>query len=442
MKNNKNITYLIVFIVLLLVIISSMSYAYFRVNTSSESTIGGIIGNTECLDISYSESNVIDLDNQYPITDEYALNNLIPVTITVTNNCTNSINYVLTNTSLSENTGYIEDNKMRISVKRQKENSEEKTIVSPIYLTELENLTSGNTYTMLTNDLVNRPVIKDFTNKTSYVIDREEIEGNTTNMYKVYLWIDYWEGDTTQKGLNNNSTQNQSYKSAISLVVNGEETPKYTVTFDPNGGTLNSENASKVVYLGEEYGELPTPTRDGYTFKGWNGKNLFNPNQMIITNTTYNDVTDELIFRDKCYDRILLKDYWVPKPDTKYTLLVEVLKNTFSENVKVTTDDRFFIYGYNNYKDNNYNNYYYLYKNKIKNSTYIISFKTRSNFSNVTIGSLWFWTNNNVIGTFKTKIAIYEDAFLTKYEPFYIESVTTVVQDKNHTLKAIWEPSS
>lgn len=46
----------------------------------------------------------------------------------------------------------------------------------------------------------------------------------------------------------------------------------YTVTFDPNGGTL-LQNTKQVSY-NEQYGELPTPTREGYTFKGWRGKNM------------------------------------------------------------------------------------------------------------------------------------------------------------------------
>jgi len=39
------------------------------------------------------------------------------------------------------------------------------------------------------------------------------------------------------------------------------------VTFDPNGGSVSDNN--KTVYYGETYGDLPTPTRTGYTFDGW-----------------------------------------------------------------------------------------------------------------------------------------------------------------------------
>lgn len=42
---------------------------------------------------------------------------------------------------------------------------------------------------------------------------------------------------------------------------------QYTVTFNPNGGTV-SPTSQPVVY-GRAYGALPTPTRTGYSFAGW-----------------------------------------------------------------------------------------------------------------------------------------------------------------------------
>lgn len=41
----------------------------------------------------------------------------------------------------------------------------------------------------------------------------------------------------------------------------------YTVTFDANGGQVGT--ASKQVTKGQTYGDLPTPTRNNYTFDGW-----------------------------------------------------------------------------------------------------------------------------------------------------------------------------
>ena len=41
----------------------------------------------------------------------------------------------------------------------------------------------------------------------------------------------------------------------------------YTVTFNANGGTVGT--ASKTVTYNSTYGDLPTPSRSGYTFNGW-----------------------------------------------------------------------------------------------------------------------------------------------------------------------------
>ena len=51
-----------------------------------------------------------------------------------------------------------------------------------------------------------------------------------------------------------------------------EENELITVTFDSQGGTI--QQTSKKLLTGEKYGTLPTPTREGYTFVGWQGKNL------------------------------------------------------------------------------------------------------------------------------------------------------------------------
>ena len=43
--------------------------------------------------------------------------------------------------------------------------------------------------------------------------------------------------------------------------------PRYTVTFNPNGGTVSPPSVT--VTSGQTIGTLPTPTRSGYTFDGW-----------------------------------------------------------------------------------------------------------------------------------------------------------------------------
>lgn len=41
------------------------------------------------------------------------------------------------------------------------------------------------------------------------------------------------------------------------------------VAFDANGGRIKSKDASRTITTGDEYGELPTPLREGYDFEGW-----------------------------------------------------------------------------------------------------------------------------------------------------------------------------
>ena len=58
---------------------------------------------------------------------------------------------------------------------------------------------------------------------------------------------------------------------------------QYTVTFNPNGGSVSQE--SKTVVYGSAYGELPTPIREGYIFMGWfsavDGGNLISESSVV-----------------------------------------------------------------------------------------------------------------------------------------------------------------
>lgn len=57
------------------------------------------------------------------------------------------------------------------------------------------------------------------------------------------------------------------FTSSMTAVVEDTSKSTYTVSFDANGG--NTPQSSKVVTSGQIYGNLPTPSRNGYTFEGW-----------------------------------------------------------------------------------------------------------------------------------------------------------------------------
>ncbi len=58
---------------------------------------------------------------------------------------------------------------------------------------------------------------------------------------------------------------NTYYENIRSFTTTGNAS--YTITFNPNGGSVSTSN--KTVTNKSTYGSLPTPTRTGYTFNGW-----------------------------------------------------------------------------------------------------------------------------------------------------------------------------
>ena len=219
--NNKrrNMIYIIIFGILLLSILFSASYAYFSVDTTNTNKLGNIIGNIDCVGVVYSESDTISLENNYPVTDEYALANYTPVTVTVTNNCSASTFYYLTFSSLANNTGYIPDNKINIAADKKTGNESFYRVINTKFVSYLTEIPSADTLnTVLTNDLNRRNETKNFTNKTNYVLDADYLASGVTRTYRVYLWVDYYEGDVTETGLNNNTTQGLDYKASIGVV--------------------------------------------------------------------------------------------------------------------------------------------------------------------------------------------------------------------------------
>ena len=66
------------------------------------------------------------------------------------------------------------------------------------------------------------------------------------------------------------------------------DSKEYTVTLKPNGGNVSPSTIT--VEYGSTYGELPTPTRRGYTFKGWYSSSH---NGKLITSDSKVDIDGE-----------------------------------------------------------------------------------------------------------------------------------------------------
>lgn len=93
-----------------------------------------------------------------------------------------------------------------------------------------------------------------------------------------YTFSGWYNGGTKVTGINEgkgaNFTSSAELYSELEKRTIGDVTleahwtpTKYTLSFDPNGGTVNP--TSKTVSYGSPYGDLPTPTKSGNTFLGW-----------------------------------------------------------------------------------------------------------------------------------------------------------------------------
>lgn len=206
------------------------------------------------------------------------------------------------------------------------------------------------------------------------------------------------------------STVDKLVSNTVQVAVNF---PYVLATFDANGGTISTENTnSKLVKIGDEYGELPIPTRDEYTFKGWNGKNMFDKDSIDDTHfivTATGEVSG--LTGSNRLDDWASSDIIKVKPNTTY--------------IKSGTIDA------------KTQNYFDVDSNLIK-------------VTNIASGESFTTPNNCYYVKFNLKrtnspyanIQLEEGSEATEYEPYYITSSTTVVQSKDHTLTAIWQENN
>jgi uncharacterized repeat protein (TIGR02543 family) len=102
-------------------------------------------------------------------------------------------------------------------------------------------------------------------------------------------------------------TTSNNKSATCKITVKKSETPvtTYKVTFNPNGGSVTP--TSKTVTVGNKYGELPTPTRSNYTYKGWYTEK--SGGTKIISSTIVNINSD-----------ITLYAHWTKDTSNEYTI--------------------------------------------------------------------------------------------------------------------------
>lgn len=211
------------------------------------------------------------------------------------------------------------------------------------------------------------------------------------------------------------------------------------VTFDANGGEVGVQ--SMLVRPGGTYENLPTPTREGYTFLGWNGKNMFDEEKwlMPIEGATHEN------------------EYFVFNPSKAHTLYGAFLNDSYeysyvgSSNIEIDFKDNtsytISFKGFTDYIDT-YNVHQsificFLYTDKtetydvlntgVEKEKYVVSDPNKK------IEHIVISFGREIGNVHLSYMQIEEGDSATEYEPYYITNGTKVVQDKDHTLKAIWK---
>lgn len=346
---------------------------------------------SSCFKVSYQDQNLIRLQNTYPMTDKEG-KQLTPYEVTITNHCNNYTKYdvninVLNGTDL--------DSKY---VKVQLNDN------PPIILSDLEEVapTSEN-------------VIHSYYLATGYL----EAEENTKKTYKIRIWLD-------EKVTLEDQVEKKKILSKI-VITNAyiAEKKDVLVTFDASGGVTPLE--TKTYSVGATYEDLPVPTKEGYTFVGWNGKNMFDEKSILMAIEGAKYENGYYVFTSaNAYNKYGKNGRQLPISEFK-----ESTTYTYSVNGYMEGEN---VYGIT---------FNFIYDDGSKST----SLRFNQNEDKKRVGTST--AQKNVIGTYLSygtnnyayirHIQLEEGTVDTEFEPYILRFDTKVTQTQDHTLKAIWK---
>ena len=271
-------------------------------------------------------------------------------------------------------------------------------------------------------------------NGNNAIVSNLEMPTSSSHDYYIIVWLNETEdlqaldaGKTFYAKVEFDASNGSGVTGVFGNTKTAIDDTKYTVTFDPNGGTVST--TSKQVTIGQKYGALPTPTREGYTFKGWNGKNKFDSSKLLKASgwTEENGIYSG--------DVRLLYEKYAPTAGGEY-LYTDFKDNTvyflsfYTKNATTSGGIKF--------------NFSYVNEGVAANNSSVTSnatdFKryTLKSKNNQTVKGLYLSYNSRQTIWLKD-IQLEEGTTATEWEPYYITGNTKVTQAKNHTLTAIWE---
>ena len=243
---------------------------------------------------------------------------------------------------------------------------------------------------------------------------------------------------------------------------------QYAVTLDTNGGTINgygnSEKVIKQVNYGGQYGELPTPTREGYRFVGWSRNLADQINEQNYTLYHFNNRTTSEFKNDGEFGGLTNQSYIRINGNTSESNIDTYWSITANNSFSVSAGQRYLLSFYarsENAKDKQgFNKYLSDSQRKIciiwSNESYTglqndLSFENDGQWhlisieftvpEGVTSGKIKIANDSpNIYGPNSyidiANIQFAEDAITT---PYLIQSSTKVVVADNHRLIAKWQ---
>lgn len=258
----KEKTLIIISIIGIVLSLSGITYAYLRGKSTQEND--NIVNTLECLKVSLTGENDIELNNAYSITDEEG-EKLNPYTFTLTNECNMGVNVSINLEDLSidgiKDDEYLKDEYLKVKLDNIENNLTEKSLLS-----QFKEAAPAETNA-----------------RSSHVLGTYYIHGKATKTFNLRLWID--------ENVTWNNGGNKHYKGKI-VALSSPAVKYIKLNVDLNGGTSNQ--GFKEEYMAGEKLELMSPTKERATFNGWeitsgNGNILQN---LVINGSFENDLND------------------------------------------------------------------------------------------------------------------------------------------------------
>ena len=234
--------------------------------------------------------------------------------------------------------------------------------------------------------------------------------------------------------------------------------PFYTVNFDANGGSLTTSTgggaASKQVRLGDPYGDLPIPTKAGYTFIGWRGRNIIDVNRYSLFDCgeSFTIVGNTVTLKTRANpatDPSSEGTVTIPIEDLtigKYFFSGELVSRseTATYNAVVTMGRR---------SDNNYARVVAGFSYSQGNTFFNYTGKTEEGSSSIAFASGEFYVGvvTNYGAPFEAASVTIKNLMLAKvssenekigYEPYFIQRDTIFATPSDCTLTAVWSANS